>query len=422
MAKKNVKPESKPLPTRRQMSRHHRQQRIQHIIYISGAVFLAFIIGFVGYGYWDAQIKPFHQPVAKINGTTYDMGYYIKMLNLYSKGQDAAQTSATADNLIQAMEFNQAVTKAAPELGFTVTDDEINSMLKTASLPDEKVYRDIARATLLTSKLSQDYFDKQVPASVEQAYTQALFVESTEIAEKVAARLSAGDNFTALATEFSLEPVTRDNGGNLGWLPKGYTNAILGNLGNSELKDIPFTLEPGVLSQPTFDGMVSKALGYWVVQVTEKNVTKGNHVRGILTGSLHDAEAIRAKIIAGDDFATLVKNYSQDTAVTDNVGDMGWTTGMTNKFILRLASPLQSGDVSQPAADSSVQTRGGFWLVRVLEKDENRALDDNTRQTLRTALFENWLTPKTSNDSVETLIKADQKEWALSIVNKSRGQ
>ncbi|MCJ7514967.1 MAG: peptidylprolyl isomerase [Dehalococcoidia bacterium] len=424
MAKKHEKKEVKPHITRRQLSRHRRQQRIQHIIYITGAVFLASIICFIGYGFWDAQIRPFRQPVAKINGTTYDMGYYLKMLDLYSKGQDATQTMSTANNLIQVMEYNQALNKAAPELGITVSSDEINNVLKAASLPDEKVNRDAAAAVLLTNKLKVDYFDKEVPTSIEQAHTQALLVESTDIAEKAAARLSATDNFTALANEFSLEPITKQYGGDLGWLPKGYTNILLGNLGNSKLKDIPFTLEPGVLSQPTFDGVVKKSLGYWVVQVTEKDPTRGSHVRGILTGSRHDADAIRAKIVAGEDFATLVKTYSQDTANSDNVGDMGWTQegAITSRLVLGLAMPLDTGAVSQPAADSSVATVGGFWLIRVLEKDENRVLDDTTRQAITTGLFENWITDKMKNDSVETIITEDKKAWAIDIVNKSRGQ
>ncbi len=209
MAKKHVKTEVKPLPTKRQLSRHRRQQRIQHIIYITGAVFLALLVGFIGYGYWDVQIKPFHQPVAKINGTTYDMDYYVKMLELYSKGQDATQTATMADNLIKIMEYNQAVVRSAPEVGISVSSDEVNSTLKTLTLPDDKVYRDAVGSTLLTNKLVQDYFDKQVPASTEQVEAQALFVESTDVADKVAARLAAGDNFTALATEYSLEPITK---------------------------------------------------------------------------------------------------------------------------------------------------------------------------------------------------------------------
>jgi hypothetical protein len=219
-----------------------------------------------------------------------------------------------------------------------------------------------------------------------------------------------------------LEPITNGNGGNLGWLPKDFTNILLGNLGNSALKDIPFTLEPGVLSQPIFDGTVTKGLGWWVVQVTEKDEKRGSHVRGILTGSQHDAEVIRAKIVAGDDFATLTKDYSQDSASAANGGDIGWTGNNTisNRIVTGLAMPLESGAVSQPAADSTVQTKGGFWLVRVINKDENRALDDTTRQTLKNGLFDNWITEKMKNDSVETLLTEGQKSWAVNLVVKSR--
>jgi parvulin-like peptidyl-prolyl isomerase len=422
LAKKHAKTELKPLPTKRQLSRHRRQQRIQHIIYITGAVFLALLVGFIGYGYWDVQIKPFRQPAAKINGITYDMGYYVKMLELYSKGQDATATANTADNLITILQYNQAMDRSAPELGISVSSDEVKSGMKTLALPDDKVYRDAVGSMLLASKLVNDYFDKEVPASTEQVEAQALFVESTDVADKVAARLSVGENFTALATEYSLEPLTRDNGGNLGWLPKGFTDILLGNLGTSELKNIPFTLEPGQLSLPTFDGKVTKDIGYWVVQVTEKDPTKGSHVRAILTGSRHDAEAIRAKIVAGEDFASLVKTYSQDAASAEQDGDMGWTGegAISNRLVAGLALPLESGAVSQPAADTSVQTVGGFWLVRALNKDENRVLDDSTRQTLRLGLFQNWMAEKMKNDSVETLLTEDQKTWALNLVLKSR--
>ena len=358
MAKKRIKIEVKPLPTKRQLSRHRRQQRIQHIIYISGAVFLALLVAFVGYGFWDAQIKPFHQPAAKINGITYDMDYYVKFLNLYTKGQDATQTTTTANNLIDIIHYGQAVIRAAPELGISISNDELNSALKTLGLPDDKVHRDAVEATLLITKLLKDHFDKQIPASLEQVDTQALFVESTDIADKLRARLAAGDNFTALATEDSLEPITRGNGGNLGWLPKGFTDILLGSLGNSALKDIPFTLKAGELSEPTFDGMVSKSIGYWVVQVTEKDPKKGSHVRVILAGSRHDAEAIREKILAGEDFATLVKTYSQDSASVANGGDLGWTEegGITNRVVLGMAMPLEAGAVSEPGADSTAQT------------------------------------------------------------------
>jgi parvulin-like peptidyl-prolyl isomerase len=423
LAKKRIKTEVKPLPTKRQLSRHRRQQRIQHIIYITGAVFLALLVGFLGYGYWDEQVRPFNQPAAKINGVTYDMDYYIKFLELYSGGQDATQTATVANNLVNIIEYSTAVRKAAPELGFTVSNDELNSALKNSALPNEEVYRDAVTSTLLANKLLQDYFDEQVPSSIEQVEAQALFVESVDVADEVTAKISAGDNFTSLATEYSLEYITQSNSGNLGWLPKGFTDILMGSLGNSALKDVPFTLEPGELSQPTFDGTVTKSLGYWVVQVTEKDATKGSHVRGILAGSRHDADEIRAKIVAGEDFDTLAKDYSQDSVSAQLGGDLGWTgeSGIINKVVLKLALSLESDAVSQPAADTSVQTRGGFWLVRVINKDENRALDDSTRQTLRNGLFDKWITEKMKNDSVETLLSEDQKSWAINYVINRRG-
>jgi parvulin-like peptidyl-prolyl isomerase len=424
LAKKHLKTEVKPPPTKRQLSRHRRQQRIQHIIYIAGAVFLALLIAFVGYGLWDVQIKPLHQPAAKINGTTYNMDYYVKSLELYSRGKDATETATVANDLVKTIEYGAAVRNAAPEIGFTVNNDEVNSALKTAALPDNQANRDAISATLLVRKLLQGYFDKEVPSSVDQAETQALFVESTDVAKDVMDRLAAGDNFTSLATEYSLEPITKSNGGNIGWLLKGFTDIVLGNLGNSQLKDIPFTLQTGEISQPTFDGGVSKSLGYWVVQVTEKDPAKGSHVRGILAASQHDAEAIRGKIIAGEDFATLVKDYSQDQASVEAVGDMGWTgdEGISNMVILKLALPLEVGAVSQPGADSSVETKGGFWLVKVINRDENRPLDDTTRQMLEVGLFDKWLAEKMKNDTVETLLTDSQKTWAINYVINNRGK
>ncbi len=423
MAKKRIKTEIKPFPTKRQLSRHKRQQRVQRITYIAGAVFLALLITFVSYGFWNEEIKPYRQPAAKINDTTYDMGYYIKTLRLYAKGQDATQTSTTAENLIDNIHYNQALITAAPDMGVSVSTDELNNALQNLGLTNDQASKDAVEASLIANKLLQDHFDKEVPAAVEQVNTQALFVESTNIADNVKERLAAGDNFTALATEYSLEKTTQGNGGNLGWLPKGYTDILLGSLSNSELKDIPFTLKAGEVSEPIFDGTVSKPLGYWVVQVTEKDPAKGNHVRGILAGSLHDAEAVREKILAGEDFSKLVKDYSQDENSVANGGDLGWTGEgtMTNRIVGGLAAPLEAGDVSQPKADSSVQTTGGFWLVKAVDRDDNRELDDSTRQKIVMGLFDQWLSERIKNDSVEKLLTDEQEAWAVNQVVNGKG-
>ena len=249
-----------------------------------------------------------------------------------------------------------------------------------------------------------------------------MFLESNEVAKKVIDRLKAGDDFTALAKEYSLEATTKEKGGDLGWLPKDFAYVFLGNLGDSLLKDIPFNLEPGVLSEPTYDGSVTKGIGYWLVEVTEKDEKKGSHAKGILLGSRQEAEEIRTRIEAGEDFGALAKEYSQDPISRGQGGDLGWTQegGFTSKVPLGLAMQLEPGVVSQPLADDSVQTKGGYWLVKVVDKDAKRVLDDETRNTLKLRLFEDLISEQRGKISIERYLTQAQKSWAVARVLKGR--
>jgi parvulin-like peptidyl-prolyl isomerase len=424
LAKKHIKTELKRPPTKRQLSRWQRQQRIQRIIVIVGGLFFALVVGYIGYGYYNEQVKPLHQPVVKINGTVFNMDYYIKLLALYSLGKDASATSSVADGLINIIESSELIKNVSTDLGFTVSTDEVNSELKNLGLPNDKVYRDVVSSRLLAAKLLQGYFDPKVPTECEQVQVQAMFLESNELAEKVIDRLGAGDNFTALAKEYSLEPITKDKGGDLGWLPKDFAYVLLGNLGDSLLKDIPFNLEPGLLSEPTYDGSVTKGIGYWLVGVTENDEKRGNHARGILLGSRQEAEEIRARIEAGEDFGDLAKEYSQDLASKEQGGDLGWTQegGISSKVALGLAMQLEPGVVSQPTEDNSVQTKGGYWLVKVVDRDDSRALEEETRNTLKLRLFEDLLGEQSKKDSIEMYLTEKQKSWAVLRVLKSGGQ
>jgi parvulin-like peptidyl-prolyl isomerase len=422
LAKKRVKAELKRAPTKRQLSKWQRQQRIQRIIIIVGALFFVLVLGYIGYGYYDEQIKPLHQPVVKINDTVFDMDYYIKLLDFYSKGKDATETRNVADEIINTIGSNELIKNIAEDLGFGVSADEVNSELKSMGLPDEKVYRDIVSSRLLAVKIYQGYFDPKVPIECEQVQVQAMFLESEEAAKAIIERLKAGDDFTALAKEYSLEATTKEKGGDLGWLPKGFAYVLLGDLGDSVLKDVPFDLEPGVLSGPIYDGSVTKGTGYWLVEVIEKDEQKGNHVRGILLGSQQEAKEIRARIEAGEDFGALAKEYSQDSESKEQGGDLGWAQegGISNKVVLRLAMQLEPDVVSQPAADDSVLTKGGYWVIKVVDRDESRALDDETRNALKLQLVKDLVTEKSAKISQENYLTEEQKSWAVARVLKNR--
>jgi peptidyl-prolyl cis-trans isomerase C len=85
------------------------------------------------------------------------------------------------------------------------------------------------------------------------------------------------------------------------------------------------------------------------------------------------AEALRTRILAGEDFATLAETYSQDTGSGANGGDLGtFGRGEMVPPFEAAAFALDVGEVSPV-----VETAFGFHIIRVEEKvipplDENR--------------------------------------------------
>ena len=102
---------------------------------------------------------------------------------------------------------------------------------------------------------------------------------------------------------------------------------------------------------------------------------------------------------------------------------MGWTQegGISSRVALGFAMQLEPGVVSQPVADDSVLTKGGYWLVKVVDRDDSRALDDETRNTLKVRLFEDLLSEQSKKNSIETYLTEEQKSWAVARVLKNRG-
>lgn len=422
MAKKRKTEFKRPL-TKRQMSKRQRQQRIQRIIIGIGAFFFAFIAGWIGYGYYNEQVKPLRQPVVRVDDAVFNMDYYIKVLDLLSQGQESATVSSMVNTAAGFVAQAELIRQRAPDLGVSVGADEISNELSSLGIPNTKVYRDVVTARLLAAKLARDYFGPKVPTACEQAKVQAMFLESNEMAKEARDKLKAGGDFASLAEKASREAVTKEKKGDLGWLPKGFADELLGDLGNSKLEEIAFSLEPGMISEPTYDDSVTKGIGYWILKVTEKDDAKGRHVWGILLGSWNDAVGIKAKLEAGEDFGSLAKQYSQHLESQEQGGDLAWTRqGFRIRILAGIAEQLEPGGISKPVTDESVQTKGGYWLVRIEERDANRQLEDEVRGALVLNLFHDWVSGLEKNSLMENYLSEEEKAWAVARVLKDRGQ
>jgi len=407
--KKKVKPQREV--TKRQLSRWQQQKRRQRLIRGLGLFIIVAVLGIVVGGWYITQYRPLHQTVIKVNDAKFNMNYYIKMLQYYGQGQPAQYMSYLADEVVTVIQRNELVRQGAMELGITVSGSEVNKELKQRDPPLSNDYKDVVRTEMLISKLRDEHFEQHVPLYAEQRHIMAMLLESESQADEVIARLEAGESFAELAGELSLESLSKLNGGDLGWRPEGGLAALLGI---SVPDEYAFDCEIGVLSQPIYDEDITKGIGYWLIRVMEREEEQA-YVHIILLGSEKEAQDVRARLEAGEDLAGLAQEFSQDDFSRERDGDLGWVLkeAMSQAFEEYVFnSELEVW--SEPIRDNA-PTKGGYWLIKVLDKDDNKQIEGENRELLKAKALSEWISALWDNpeNNVESYLDDEMKMWAI---------
>ena len=412
MAKKQKKATPKRAPTKHQLSKWQRQTKIRRVVIIAAVVFLAGILSWVGYGYYKDRIKPFREVVIMVNDTSFTMDYFVKMLDAYTVGMNSTDiyyygdyiAGTVADEIIKAELLGQG----AKNLGIEVTTEEIDAKLEEYEFPNDRVYRDIIRAELSQEKL-EEHFSSGLNATMEQTHVQVMLVESEEVADEVITKIETSSNFTALVEEFSCSSPIE---GDLGWLPEEL-------MPNTLIADAAFNLTPGEINQPIYDETAIKDVGYWLIEVTEaQNETINAQV--MLLGNEADAERIKAELTAGGNFSALAEEYSQHESKTEG-GELGLLKqgDMGSEAFDQVAFNITANEVSEPVKDESVQTTGGYWLVKVVDKGDHE-LEETVKEELRDKHLNDWFEELQEDSTIENHLDTDKISWALDRVLQGR--
>lgn len=199
---------------------------------------------------------------------------------MVSSGMDLS-TSEGQERLLQAREqilnwmIEQVLIEQAAEAqGIVVTDEEVDTalaqiiqdaggeeafqtQLEESGLTPESVWNEL-RAELIGAAVVE-----QVTASVSQTaehvHARHILVDTREEAERLLARLQAGEDFGELARTYSQDESTRQAGGDLGFFPRGVLMA-------AEVEEAAFSLQPGQTS-----AVIESSFGFHIVQVTERD-------------------------------------------------------------------------------------------------------------------------------------------------------
>ncbi|MFZ7096573.1 peptidylprolyl isomerase [Luteimonas dalianensis] len=206
-----------------------------------------------------------------------------------------------------------------------------------------------------------------------------------EKVDGIKALIDRGDmEFAAAAVRYSDSPNALE-GGDLGWRRADEIPPVFGSAVR--------TMQPGEVLGP-----VRGPSGFQLLQLVDvRQQGAGEAVvqynaRHILIRSGTDAasddaararaEALRSRIVAGEDFATVATEASEDASSSARGGDLGWfgANDFGPDFGSQVA-PLQDGEVSQP-----FRTQAGWHVVQKVASRETQVDDERRRAAVRESI------------------------------------
>jgi parvulin-like peptidyl-prolyl isomerase len=420
------KEENKPREqTRRQIS-HAKKQALRQKIYLFGGItVVAAVIILAIAGWLFGEYLPMNKTVVQVYDEKISEADLIDTLVFYGASQTGIDIAQNMDYILQIMVQNMLEKRAAAGLGITVSDQEISDAVDGADISQGQ--KELIRASLLQEKLRSDYFDKQVPDSGNQVLMNAMLVESAEIVPGIRDRLMSGDNFSILADEYALNTVSKDNHGVFDWHPQ---SILQSDLGAAVPVDWAFSenAAKGDISDALSDNVSSKMLGYWLIRVNEKpafntdNETSAN-VSALLLSSKEEALKIKSQLEAGDDLAALADKFSQYSPSQQGHGQLIAVESDNistpfNDFAFNPDTTL--GQWSDPIQDTRYGTKGGAWIVQIVDKSDNHPYSADDKDSLVNAAYSTWIGQLWTESTTEIKYTLDEPERTLAIDRATR--
>jgi parvulin-like peptidyl-prolyl isomerase len=198
---------------------------------------------------------------------------------LFQQGLDPASEEGQANlseirqEVLDSLIDYALIEQGGAALGVSLDDDEVEARVEadieagggeaafeewlqaTGQTRDD--YEAMLRESLLTQRV-MEAVTADVPDLLEQVHARHIVVDTEQEAQEILVLLQQGADFVSLARERSVDVATKDNGGDLGWFPRGMVAP--------ELEAAVFGLQPGEISD-----VVPLGEGFHIIQVVERD-------------------------------------------------------------------------------------------------------------------------------------------------------
>lgn len=304
-----------------------------------------------------------------------------EMLNNTLKGV-AEQNRLTLDQLPRALEMqgiNYAAYRESLRKEMTITMLRQRDVLARIIVTPREIDQFLEKEQGSLSE-NLEYNVSHILLSLPEAASPGQLDEVTARAQDIVRRAREGEDFAQLAVTYS-NSQTALEGGQLGWRKGTQLPGFIA--------EVVAPMVAGDISEP-----VRTPSGFHIVCLNE---TRGSeqqvmvnqvHARHILmtTNELQDDETVRQKlnalrqrILNGEDFAGLASTTSEDAQSATEGGDLGWQgPGTFVPEFEQTLDKLKDGEISEP-----FNTKYGWHIVQVL----GRRVHDSTEEVRRQRAF-----------------------------------
>jgi parvulin-like peptidyl-prolyl isomerase len=414
MPNKQSKPEDLEL-TRKEHARRRKNQAANRkvVLFLAGVglVLLALLVA----GIVQALVITPRQPIAAVNGTNITLAQYQKAVKFdwAQNAQDAADPSGSSVTVLDTLVDDQLLREQARQKGITVSQQDV-----TDAIEHDFGYYSMPRTATPAATATPTHTPGPTPTNTpgpsptptaggtatssptpaptatpvtQQAYQDAYKQFLTRLTKQTG--MSEADFRQVVETDLLKKKLYDQVTNNV---PKTAAEIRVRHILVAIRTPQP-TPQPTLTGAPTATGQPSQPISPTVTLAPGQPTPAPTPTLAPTPTPLpprDDAQALariieaQQKLGAGGDFATVAKEYSDDTGSAAQGGELGWLgkgQGLDPAFETA-AFAAKVGEISQP-----VKSSFGYHIIQVEESDPNHLLDSYTYQQNQYTAWTKWL-------------------------------
>lgn len=394
--------------SREELSRHEREVRANRMIVAGMGVVILLAIAILGFGWYREYVARASQTVATVAGQSISIDHYARMLDFRRKATEQQIASMqiqlqTPGNEALADLFRQEIQQLQLTL-LLLPDQTLDQLI------DEQLIRQEAARRGIT--VSPEEIDDEINNSFGDPPAPEPTADAGGSTDPAAAATPDGGATPAPTTASADSPAPPTAGATPESSPtpaptadvKARVDSYLAAYGLTE-SEFRALVETQVLFRKLQDAMGAEA-------PTSAEQVRARH---ILVDTEEKAKEIAERIKAGASFEEMAKAESTDSATKEQGGDLGWfPRGQMVAEFDNAVFELPVGQVSAP-----VSTPFGWHLIEVLEKAQDRPLDEQALAQRRSQVLFDWLAEARIGTDVKRSLTEEDKKWVYKRIKWS---